>query len=177
MPAQRDPVSELLDAGARSLLQRAYDAPRGEWVSTRLADPSDRHRAWARSLYGIDLDGPDNAPTKSGKRQDAHTRWGRAFVRALYFNHKWYGYATPRRELRGTRRMSPNGAPLQIEWGRRMPVRGIIPAGRAVRIRLAKQGGQTALRAVHAKRDIDRTWTDDGGQGGRFSQLAERDWA
>lgn len=175
MSFQRDPASELLDRGARELLERAYAAPRGTWVMTRLADPTDRHRRWARGI-GIDLDGRDNAPTKSGKRQNAHTRWGRAFVRALYFNHRWYGQERGRQGgIRAERRTSPNGTPLQIEWGRRLPVRGVIPAGRAVRVRIA-YGGRTARRVVEAKVEADRIWVGDGEQGGRFSVASERDW-
>src|SRR5215475_7592528 len=43
----RDPVSELFDTGARRLLARAYDAPRGQWVGTVVADPTLRHRTLA----------------------------------------------------------------------------------------------------------------------------------
>lgn len=173
-------MSELLDRGARDLLVRAYGVRRGEWVMTRLADPGDRHRDYFQAHFGIDVDGPDNAPTLSGKRNNAHSRWGRAFVRALYYNHRHYGQ-TPRVRgqrpgIREQRRVQPNGTPLEIEWGRRMPRRGVIPAGRAVRVRIP-YGGKTALRAVKGKPDVERTWTDDGDQGGRFSVASRRDWA
>lgn len=177
--AKRDPVSEVLDRGARDLLTRAYGAKRNEWVMTRLADPSAAHKAWAKGM-GIDLDGPDNAPTLSGKRQNAHTRWGRAFTRALYYNHKHYGPETRRRgaapAIRTEKRTVPTDTPLEVEWGRRLRRLGVIPAGRAVRVRL-RYGGQTALRAVRAKENDNRTFTDDGELGGRWSDPLERDWA
>lgn len=176
---ERDPVSVLHDRGAREMLARVYAARRGAWVMTRLADPTDRHRAWARALYGIDLDGPDNAPTLSGRRLDARTRWGRAFMRALWYQHRWYGPAAGKAGgVRTARRMTPASAALQVQWGRRLPGSAtgrMLPAGRAVRVRVA-YGGKTARRVVQAKRYGDRIYTDDGGQAGRFSVAAERDW-
>jgi len=175
MPAERDPVSELLDRGARELLVRAYSVPSGTWVMTRLADPSREHLDWAQDM-GIDsLLGPDRATTISGERANAHTRWGRAFVRALYFNHRWYGDRAAK-GMRSERRTVPYGTPLQVEWGRRMPVREVIPAGRAVRIRTAA-GGRTALRVVQAKPDSQRIYEDDGAPAGRWADPARRDWA
>ena len=173
---ERDPVSLLLDRGARELLARVYAAPRGQWVMTRLADPTGRHRAWARA-HGWDLDGPDNAATLSGRHINAHTRWGRAFMRALWYQHRQYGPAAGRgaRGLRDTRRMTPYGGALQVEWGRRMPSLGVIPPGRAVRVRAA-YGGKTARRVVQARAYGDRIYTDDGGAAGRYAVAAERDW-
>jgi len=170
-------VSILLDNGARELLARAYAARRGEWVMTRLADPPPGARAYAAEL-GIDLDGPDNAPTQSGRRDDARSRWGRAFTRALWHQHLWYGPApgrAARGQLRGVRRMVRNPAPLQVEWGRRLPARGVIPAGRAVRVRVPA-GGRTSMRVVESKRDIDRIYESDGAPGGRHALLEGRDW-
>jgi hypothetical protein len=177
---ERDPVSLLLDRGAREMLAQVYGARRGEWVMTRLADPTDRHRAWAKSR-GWDLDGPDNAVTLSGKHIDAHTRWGRAFMRSLWWNHKWFGPEPGRgpRGMRTARRMTPTSTALQVEWGRRLPgsARGqLLPAGRAVRIRLA-YGGKTARRVVESKRPDDRIYLDDGAVGGRFAVAEQRDWA
>ena len=161
------------------MLGRVYQARRGEWVMTRLADPTDRHRRWA-AAHGWDLDGPDNAFTLSGKHIDARTRWGRAFMRALWYQHRQFGPEPGRgaRSVRSTRRMTPNGTALQIEWGRRLPgstTGRILPAGRAVRIRVAVSG-KTARRVVQAKRVQDRIYTDDGGMGGRFSIAEGRDW-
>lgn len=171
---ERDPVSVLLDRGARELLARAYAAPRGTWVMTRLADPTERHRTWATGR-GWDLDGPDNAPTLSGRHVNAHTRWGRAFMRALWYQHQQYGPGIAREAVRGSRRMTPYGGALQLEWGRRVPELGVIPAGRAVRIRTA-YGGQTARRVVRGKRDAERIFTDTGEPAGRFALAEGRDW-
>jgi hypothetical protein len=173
---ERDPVSLLLDRGARELLARAYAAPRGQWVMTRLADPTDRHRLWARA-HGWNLDGPDNAPTLSGQHINAHTRWGRAFMRALWYQHRQFGPEPGRgpRGVRSSKRVTPYGGALQLEWGRRLPALGVIPPGRAVRVRVA-YGGQTARRVVMARRAADRIYTDDGGQGGRFAVAERRDW-
>lgn len=177
---ERDPVSVLLDRGAREMLTRVYGARRGTWVMTRLADPTPRHREWA-SARGWDLDGPDNAATVSGKHINAHTRWGRAFMRALWYNHRQYGPEPGRgaRGIRSSKRMQPTGSALQIEWGRRLPgstTGQMLPAGRAVRIRIA-YGGKTARRVVEAKPYADRIYQDDGSMGGRFSVASERDWA
>lgn len=172
MPYQRDPVSELLDGGARSLLERAF-AARGSWVTTRLADPSPVHRAWAASI-GIDLDGPDNAPTRSGRRKDMRSRWGRAFARSLHYQLKWYG--SPGR-LRKTPRLVPYSRPLEIEFGRRVPPVGIIPAGRMVQIRLLR-GGQAARAAVARRPVADRIYDGQGyPEGGRHAEADGRDWA
>lgn len=175
MPHVRDPASELLDNGARRLLVRAYSVRSGTWVMTRLADPSPRHIAWGLAI-GLDpLMGPDRPVTASGSQLDAHTRWGRAFMRALWFQHRWYG-DKPRKGFRDERRMVPYSLPLQVEWGRRMPALGAIPAGRAVRIRIAT-GGATKLRVVRAKADSARIYTDDGRTAGRWADPARRDWA
>ena len=174
MPHARDPVSELLDRGARQLLVRAYSVRAGTWVNTRLADPSPEHVAWARRKGLDDLMGPDRPSTASGMHVQAHTRWGRAFMRALWYQHKWYGD----KQLKGfrpERRMVPYSLPLQVEWGRRMPAVGVIPAGRAVRIRIAT-GGQAKQRVVRAKPDSARIFADDGRPAGRWADPAGRDW-
>lgn len=173
---ERDPVSVLLDRGAREMLARVYQAPRGQWVMTRLADPTDRHRQWARAR-GIDVDGPDNAATLSGKHIDARSRWGRAFMRALWYQHRQFGPEPGRgpRGVRSQRRNTAYGSPLEIQWGRRLPGSERLPRGRAVRIRVP-YGGKTARRVVEAKARDDRIWYGDREQGGRFSVAAERDW-
>ena len=168
---QRDPVSELLDGGARQLLERAF-AARGSWVSTRLADPSPAHRAWAAGM-NINLDGPDNAPTRSGRRKDMRSRWGRAYARALHYQLKWYG--SPGR-MRATRRMVPYDRPLEIEFGKRMPARGVIPAGRMVQVRLPRRG-RAARAAVASLPDVARIYDDRGDPAGRHSEAELRDWA
>lgn len=174
MPATRDPVSELLDRGARSLLVRAYSVRAGTWVMTRLADPSPEHVRWAERRGLEPLMGPDRPSTASGLHVQAHTRWGRAFMRSLWYQHKWYG-DKQLRGFRDERRMVPYSLPLQVEWGRRMPAVGVIPAGRAIRIRIAT-GGKTALRVVQAKPDDARIYANDGSTAGRWADPAGRDW-
>lgn len=164
-------MSELLDNGARQLLGRVYAARAGEWVMTRLADPSPETVAWAGTL-GIELPGRDNAPTASGTRMQCYTRWGRAFTRALYYNHKWYGGTS----VRTARRMTAYTKSLEVEFGVRRPALGIIPAGRAVRVRV-RPGGAAAIRAVQRKPEVARTFDDDGAPAGRWSDPAARDWA
>ena len=172
----RDPVSELFDRGSRRLLERAY-AARGGWAGTRLADPSPEHRDYFRSQYGIDVDGPDNAPTLSGRRDDAKSRWGRGFVRSLYYQHKWFSPMRADRTWRAERRSVPRSAgAIEVEWGRRMPGAGVIPAGRAIRVR-TRAGGQAKMRAVQRMPDRERIWTDEGQPAGRFSLASGRDWA
>lgn len=166
----RDPISEHLDNGARSLLERVY-AARGAWVTTRLADPGPLLQVWAEGI-GIDLWGPDNAPTRSGKRQDAHTRYGRAFVRALWYNHRWFG--GPR--LRRVPRSVPYARPLELDWGRRVSVLGVIPAGRMVSVRV-RPGGAQPRRAVARLPEIDRIYAGSGKPAGRHAEAAGRDWA
>ena len=173
MVARRDPVSELFDGPARRLLSRAY-AQRGTWVSTRVADPGPRHVAWAASL-GINVLGRDNASTRSGQRQDMRTRWVRAYVRALYYQHKWFS-PTSGTVMRSSRRTvaAPHGA-LAVRVGRRLNVLGVLPAGRQVEV-MIQTGGQTAVRAVKRLDESERIWTDAGQAGGRFAEISGRDW-
>lgn len=181
----RDPISVLFDTPARRLLERAYAAPRGTWVSTRLADPGIRARTYAVSL-GIDLDGPDNPSATGGRspKTNARSRWGRAFIRALHYQHKWY---SPYRASMGwQRRRAPREAGA-LEWqvGRHIPASpqfdpanpraGGFPAGRAVRVRM-RPGGKAKLRAVQAKPDSDRIYLDSGEAGARHSDPSLRDW-
>jgi hypothetical protein len=174
MPHSRDPVSELLDRGARTLLARAYSARSGTWVMTRLADPSREHLDWAQDM-GIDnLMGPDRSLTQGGTQVNAHTRWGRAFMRALWYQHRWHG-DKPARGFREGRRTVPYSLPLQVEWGRRMPAVGVIPAGRAVRVRIAA-GGQVSARAVRRKPESARIYDDCGAPAGRWADPGKRDW-
>ena len=175
MAHARDPVSQLLDRGARRLLVMAYEQRAGTWVMSRLADPSDAHLRWGMSAGLEPLMGRDRAVTVSGRQANAHTRWGRGFVRALYFNHRWFG-DKPARSMRAERRTVPYSLPLEVEWGRRLPALGVIPAGRAVRIRIAA-GGATKLRVVKALPDSDRIFLDDGSTGDRWADPSRRDWA
>ncbi len=176
MPAaERDPVSQWWDGAARRLLARAY-AGRGSWVATRLVDPSPRQVARARSL-GIDLAGPDPVRALPGRGVNARDRWSRAFVRAVYFQHRWYS-GKPGGGWREARRASPRSASaIEVELGRRVPGRGLIPAGRAVRVR-TRPGGGAAYRAVGRKPETERIWGNDGQPADRFSFIdgPSRDW-
>lgn len=170
---ERDPVSVLFDTGARRLLERAYNS-RGEWVGTRVADPPPGTVAHFARL-GIDVRGPDN-PSSPRAKINAHTRWCRGFLRALYYQHKWYSNLGREGGWRGSKRLRPrtSGA-LEVEFGRRVPATGVIPAGRAVRVRI-RRGGQVAKRAVQRMSDDNRIWTDEGEPGGLMSDPSRRDW-
>jgi hypothetical protein len=157
--AARDPVSVIWDGGAAALLRRAY-AQKGGWVSTIIADPKPRHVAMFAEL-GIDVTGPDNAATLSGKRKNMRTRWCRAYVRAFY-------------HANDPRHGGP-GRAMEIEVGVHKPAVGRVPAGRVVRARI-RRGGSVSLRAVQRKPEDDRIWTDEGGRGGRFADISRRDW-
>src|SRR5262252_6339767 len=117
MPYRRDPVSELFDAGARRLLARAYARP-GQWAGTRLANPSPQHLAYLSSL-GIN---PLSRDDKSGAgKLNARTRWGRGFVRALYYQHRNYSDA-PGGGWRDAKRTTPRSdLSLVVEVGRALP--------------------------------------------------------
>jgi hypothetical protein len=82
-PYQRDPLSEWFDGAASDWLARAYRTP-GKWVTVYLAPPSKTRRALARTMGEPDLDKRDRW---------GEIRWVRAYKRAVYWNHKNYGYA------------------------------------------------------------------------------------
>jgi hypothetical protein len=160
--AARDPVSEAMDAAARVLLDRAYRA-HGAWAGSRLADPTPAQMArWL--THGINVLGPD--PVQRGGF-NARSRWCRAFVRALWYQHKWFSGAPGggwRPEPRATFR-TPG---IQVEVGVHRATLGVIPAGRVVRVRLADK------KAAEANgRPRDRwAWAD----GDRRSEPERRDW-
>lgn len=177
MPLKRDPVSELFDNRARELLVRVYRLPRGAWAGVRVPPPSRNQVRWAAGM-GIDLRGPDNASTE-GSHYDARTRWLRAFVRSLNYQHKWYSDGRGG-SLRTEKRTTPVRAPLEVEVGGWLaPVmrdgRITVPGGNAVRARI-RYGGKTARRVVEAMPDSKRIWTDDGRPAGLFSNPVLRDW-
>jgi hypothetical protein len=180
---ERDPVSVLFDGAARSLLRRAYASP-GTWVRTRVADPGKRAQAFAAER-GIVVTGPDNPSVRGGKGLDCRTRWVRGFVRALYYQHKWFS-DTRGRPFRTQRRpVARSASALRIEVGRHVPAspqfdpdhpgRGGFPPGRAVRVKL-DSGGKAKDRAVRRLPDSARIWTDAGQPAGRFSDPSLRDW-
>jgi hypothetical protein len=177
MAYKRDPLSELFDPAARRLLERAYASP-GQWAGTRLADPSPRHLAWCAGR-GINPFGPDDASvigTKGGTKggTNARTRWARGFVRALYYQHKWWsGSGTAWRTAK--RSVARETGALEVQVGRAVQAYGVFPAGRSVRIRLLR-GGQAADRAVRRLADGDRIYADDGSPAGRWSDPELRGW-
>lgn len=137
MPYARDPISEVWDAAAPAVLRRAVSA-RGRWVSSRIADWSETQRAELLGLWGIDVAGPDDVPSGA-----ARSRWARGFVRAVY----------------AANRKAARPRSIEIHVGRRMPALGVIPAGRAFRIR-THPGGKKARQYAERKaagRDGDRT--------------------
>ena len=155
-------MSVLFDRGARILLERAYARP-GQWVGTRVAFPSPRHVAHFASV-GINVLGTD---------QWGRDRWAAGMIRAVYYQHKWF-YSQGK--LRSERRMSANDSrAIRYELGRRMPVLGVIPAGRAVRI-MVNSGGQAAMRAVKKLPDERRIYDDGGDPAGRWADPNARDW-
>ena len=172
MPTTRDPVSELFDAGARRLLERAYARP-GFWAETRLVPPTARQVRWAAGL-GIDVNGPDDVSARGGRGINAHSRWARGFVRALYYQHRWYsgGGASWRADRRTAPRRS--GA-LRVDVGRQAAALGVIPAGRLIRVQL-DTGGMSKQRAVAQLPESEQYVTNDGQRGARWSDPALRDW-
>lgn len=164
----RDPVSELFDDGARRLLARAYANP-GHWAGTRLANPGARHEVFA-AAHGINLRARDTVPGG-----EAHTRWARGFVRALYYQHKWWSATGG--GWRGAKRTVPRQTGgLVVEVGRALPgsrqAGTMLVPGRAVRVKLVR-GGQAKDKAV-AGMDDKRKWAE---QGPRWADPAGRDWA
>ena len=161
MAYERDPVSVLFDAGARRLLERTYARP-GQWVTTRLEEPGAAHAA-RLAAGGINVYGRD------GQGRD---RWAAGFIRAVYYQHKWY------RTGRGWggRRMVPNDARgIRYDIGRRQRAAGILPAGRTVRI-MSVPGGQAAAAAVAKMPQANRIYTPGGAPGPRHADAQDRDW-
>jgi hypothetical protein len=172
VPYERDPVSTLFDDAARSLLARAYAAP-GRWVSTRLAGPEARHVAWA-SGRGINLLAPDRPSAAGGRGLNARSRWARGFVRAVFYQHKFWSDGTGgwRERKRMTARHS--GA-VEVSVGRWRIRTGRIPAGREVRVRY-HPGARAANQAARAEPPRDRIYDNQGEPGARWSDPQRRDW-
>jgi hypothetical protein len=188
MPGRRDPVSELFDPAARRLLAKAYASP-GQWVSVWLPDPSVRQRtAMAAAGVTSDLTGPDPVPAGGGL--NARTRWARGFVRAAYYQHKWYSPARSEQGFRGVKRTAPrNTGGLRVEVGRHVaaspqwdpanPAAGGFPPRRRIRMQLAR-GGRAKDAAVARLADRDRSFTGPKGSrvpGPRWANPAvNQDW-
>lgn len=166
MAYQRDPVSVLFDGGARAFLARVYARP-GQWVTTRVADPEPRHAAQLAAL-GISPAARDTVPGGM-----ARTRWGRGFIRAVYYQHRWWsdGHGGWRRTRRTAARQA--GA-LEVEVTGRRAAAGLLPGGLTVRARLLR-GGQAAEAAARRLPDRERIYADHG-EGGRHADPGWRDW-
>lgn len=165
---ERDPVSELWDAAARRLLDRAYQNPT-RTARTRLADPTPAQRQAILSAYGIDVDGPDDV-----RGQRAHTRWARAFVRSIYYQHKWYYRRGA--HLGAARRTTETERPLRVTVGRRLPIKGVIPAGRMITVEVLP-GGRAKQAALDRTPAAERYIAPGGTPGQAWNQGPEtRDW-
>lgn len=149
-------MSVLFDTGARNLLRRAYARP-GQWAGTSVALPTPRHVAHFAG-QGVNVLGTD---------QWGRDRWAAGFIRALYYQHKWY-YAQG--QLGTERRMTANDTRgLQYELGR------LTLAGRAVRIR-TRPGGSAAMKAVKRMPEAKRIYDDHGNPAARWADPLQRDW-
>jgi hypothetical protein len=174
MPQTRDPVSEWFDGAARRLLQRAYARP-GVWIGTRVADPAPRHLARLSAL-GISATAADPVQALPGRGINTRDRWTRGFVRAVYYQHRWFS-GKPGGGWRAAKRtVARDAAAIEVQIGRRVVARGeLIPAGRAVRVRV-RRGGDQAMRAVRRMPDSRRIYTDDGSPAARWASEVTRDW-
>jgi|SRR5215472_12969233 len=172
--AVRDPISELFNAGARRHLERAYARP-GEWVETRLRPPGPRAVRYGAEL-GIDVLGPDDVSARGGRGLNAHTRWARAYVRALYYQHRWWS-AGAAGFRQGKRTVPRHSGALEVDVGRQAAALGVIPAGRIVRVKFTKRRPEEAKRAhFRDQQPAERVYTPAGGRGARWSDPRQRDW-
>lgn len=169
MPQIRDPVSEQFDAAAARLIRRA-DAQPGKWTGTYLAPPSPAWLAWGRR-HSINLLGPDTAG-----RGQARTRWCRAFIRSVYYLHRWHYWEGRGLDL-SQRRDTPNhSCPVTFEVGGVRLGQGGRIMGRHVRIKMHRGGPEAARDAVRALPDSRRIFDDSGHPAGAWSDPGRRDW-
>lgn len=167
MTFRPDPVSVLMEESAQALLDRAYIAEHsrspdrvrveGGWVSYRLPAPAPDEVRYIMRYHQIDVTGPDHSLAVGGRGLNARSRWGRAFVRALYRLNK-----------------KSKAGPLEVTVSRRYRAVGIIPAGWDVRIRHPSRSG--AIAAVQRKPDSARIYDDDGETAKRWADYEKRDW-
>ena len=125
-----------------------------------------RHIRYANSLGMYPLAKDD---VRGGR---AKTRWARAFVRACYDQHKWWSGGPGEGWRLRKRTVAREAQGLRFEVGRAVPARGVIPAGRAVRVMLA-EGGAAKARAV-AKIPAEQIWANGGPA---WADPERRDWA
>lgn len=162
--ARRDPVSETLDGAARLLLERVYRA-NGGWASTRLRDPSPAQLSrWLAE--GINVLGKDTAGRGGFRVPNA---WCRSFVRAVWYQHKWFSGEPNGGGWRTERRAAPRHPGVQIHFGRHAATLGVIPAGYPVRVRLA----DVAAAQASGRPESEWRWAD---KGPRWANPADRNW-
>jgi hypothetical protein len=171
-----DPLRDHFTRGARQLLARAY-AHQGAWQGTRLASPDAAGLAECARL-GIDPFGPDN--TTARRRAgglNARSRWMRAFIRCLYEQHQFWADSQVRPGWRDERRLVPlRTRGISIDVGRAVPALGVIPAGRAIRLKVYRAGAQASFTAVDRKPDRDRIYLAGRVTGPKQADGRLRDW-
>jgi hypothetical protein len=166
MPLSRDPLSRWFDPAAVRLLERAYRNP-GQWTGTYLSPPSVRARAAAGFLGIWDLAGRD----KWGE-----VRWVRAYKRAVFYQHRLYGYSG---DFRPGQPRASDHAGTSLEWqtGQRVLKAGWPSRKWAIRVRV-HPAGTAATRAAEDKVPASKRWTDPvtGAPTELQSTIADRDW-
>lgn len=164
-PYTRDPLSEWFDSAAAGWVARAY-RNYGRWEITYLAPPSAARRLEAAVELGIgNLDERDRWGLP---------RWTRAFKRAVYRQHKLYGYGDAFRP--GDPRLSGSAA-TALRW----ETRGLIqkagwPQRRRELAIMITAGGDAAAAAAQAVRPA-RRYTVPAGEGFRSKPAPpDRPW-
>jgi len=164
-----DPMSIPFEAPARQLLARAYARP-GRFVTTPVwANPGPQAQAYA-AAHGVtgDLLGPDPVHDGSGGL-NCRTRWARAFIRAVYREHKHgRGYGAIHPEVGRYIPASPQYDPDN-------PSAGGFPPGRAIRI-MYQPSNAKAREYMARQPDSAKAFDPNGYKAGRYSDPSKRDW-
>ena len=164
MPLSRDPLSEWFDPAAVQLLRRAYQHP-GQWAGTYLSPPSPRARAAAITLGIWNL---------AERDRWGEVRWVRAFKRAVYHQHRLYGYSG---DFRPGQPRASDHAGTSLEWqtGQRVLKAGWPSRKWAIRVRIHPAGRAAYVAAVKNIPVKDR-WVIGGEPTELQSTIADRDW-
>ena len=159
----RDPLSVWFDPAAVRLMERAYQHP-GQWTGTYLSPPSPRARAAAAFLGIWDLNERDRW---------GEVRWVRAFKRAVYHQHRLYGYSA---DFRPGRPRASDHAGTSLEWqtGQRILKPGWPSRKWAIRIRI-HPAGTAATAAANRKIPDSGRWMSPSGQLTDLQSTAGRD--
>lgn len=145
-------------------------------METRLRPPGRRAREYAAE-HGVNVLGPDDVSARGGRGLNARTRWARAYVRALYYQHKWYSAGGTQGWRKAKRAEPRHSGALEVDVGRQVAAVGLIPAGRIIRIRFTQRRPEAAKREHFRELEpAERVYTPAGGRGGRWSGPAQRDW-